>query len=92
MQVPDIELIKGEKAIREREPHCRGLEALWSPHTGIVDWAEVARMYGTQFQKRGGGIHLDFEVAAFDEDTADPERPVKIRQPFQILMLKGSQG
>ncbi len=30
-----------EKGIREREPECRGIRALWSPHTGIVDWGEV---------------------------------------------------
>ena len=68
-QVPDIELIKGPEAIRKREPHCQGLEALWSPHTGIVDWAQVAKMYGTQFEARGGKIHLGFEVSSFDENS-----------------------
>lgn len=78
-KVPDIELIKGAEEIKKYEPHCRGLEALWSPHTGIVDWAQVARMYGTQFQKRGGQIHLDFEVSAFDDQPHNPEKPVRIR-------------
>ena len=32
--VPEIELLKGEDAIKKVEPYCRGLEALWSPHTG----------------------------------------------------------
>ncbi len=26
---------------REREPVCSGIKAIWSPHTGIVDWSEV---------------------------------------------------
>ena len=76
--VPDIELIRGQEAIRKYEPHCAGVEALWSPHTGIVDWAEVARAYGRQFEANGGQIHLDFEATAFEEN-ADPEKPVKIK-------------
>lgn len=84
--VPDIELIKGQEAIKKYEPHCRGLEALWSPHTGIVDWGEVARAYGQQFRKRGGGVHLDFEVTAFDQDSSDPDRPVKVDFLLTIIV------
>ena len=75
--VPDIELIKGQEAIQKYEPYCTGLEALWSPHTGIVDWAEVAKMYGVQFEKLGGKIHLNFEASKFVE-SHNPEKPVKI--------------
>jgi 2-hydroxyglutarate dehydrogenase len=30
-------------AIREREPACRGIKAIFSPVTGIVDWGRVRR-------------------------------------------------
>lgn len=60
--VPDLKLLKGEKAIKEIEPHCRGLEALWSPHTGIVDWGLVTKQYGKDFQEKGGDIHVNFQV------------------------------
>lgn len=60
--VPDLKLLKGEKAIREVEPYCKGLEAIWSPHTGIVDWGLVTKHYGKDFQEKGGDIHLNFEV------------------------------
>jgi len=63
-QVPDIELVDA-KGIREREPACTGTRAIWSPHTGIVDWARVARHYGTVFQERGGSIHTNFEATDF---------------------------
>ena len=75
--VPDIELIKGEEAIKKYEPYCNGLEALWSPHTGIVDWAEVAKMYGIQFEKLGGKIHLNFEATKFVE-SRNPDKPIQI--------------
>lgn len=31
--VPDLKLIDGDK-IKDIEPYCEGLKALWSPHTG----------------------------------------------------------
>ena len=36
--------------------------AVYSPHTGIVDWGEVARSYGKDFRKSGGRIITGFEV------------------------------
>lgn len=60
--VPELKLLKGEKQIKEIEPNCRGLEAIWSPHTGIVDWGLVTKQYGKDFQEKGGDIHLNFKV------------------------------
>lgn len=80
--VPNIELIKGESAIKKYEPHCKGIEALWSPQTGIVDWGEVAKMYGTQFEKCGGKIHVGFEVSEFQQnkngESCDEGKPVRV--------------
>jgi len=59
--VPDIQLIDQE-GIRAVEPACTGVRALWSPHTGIVDWGEVARHYGKVFKQNGGQILTGFEV------------------------------
>lgn len=64
-KVPDLKLLKGVKEIKEVEPHCEGLEALWSPHTGIVDWALVTNHYGEDFKEMGGHIFFNFEVAIF---------------------------
>ena len=33
-EVPDIVLLESEAQIKEIEPHCRGLKAIHSPHTG----------------------------------------------------------
>jgi len=65
-QVPDIELVDS-RGIKEREPACVGSKAIWSPHTGIVDWGRVARHYGTVFQSRGGKIHTNFQADKFSE-------------------------
>ncbi len=39
-KVPDVRMVD-EKEIRDLEPDCRGLRAIWSPHTGIIDWGQV---------------------------------------------------
>ena len=54
-----------------------GIKAIWSPHTGIVDWARVARKYGEVFQDKGGNIHLDCELRDFRQ-TPDDKHPVQI--------------
>ncbi|XP_066281978.1 L-2-hydroxyglutarate dehydrogenase, mitochondrial-like isoform X1 [Branchiostoma lanceolatum] len=55
----------GAEEIREMEPHCRGVKALDSPNTGIVDWGEVAKSYGSNFQQNGGQVFTEFEVTDF---------------------------
>ncbi|XP_023339332.1 L-2-hydroxyglutarate dehydrogenase, mitochondrial isoform X2 [Eurytemora carolleeae] len=74
-QVPGIELVDS-KGIQEREPACRGTKAIWSPHTGIVDWARVARHYGTVFKSRGGKIYTGFQASEF---SAIGDTGVRIR-------------
>lgn len=36
--------------------------AIYSPNTGIVDWAMVARSYGEDFTQHGGKIITGFQV------------------------------
>jgi 2-hydroxyglutarate dehydrogenase len=38
--------------VREVEPHCRGVAGLHSPHTGIVDFAAVARALADDLRER----------------------------------------
>jgi len=66
--VPDLELVD-RQGIKDREPACEGVKAIWSPHTGIVDWGLVARHYGKVFQEAGGEIKLGFEVTGFEQGS-----------------------
>ena len=36
--------------------------AIYSPNTGIVDWAMVARSYGDDFVQQGGQVFTGFQV------------------------------
>jgi L-2-hydroxyglutarate oxidase LhgO len=49
-------------AIQEREPHCRGIKAIFSPVTGIVDWGRVSSSYGDDAKALGAEFFLDHEV------------------------------
>jgi L-2-hydroxyglutarate oxidase len=66
--VEGIEKIDAKK-IKEIEPFCEGIEGIWVPCTGIIDYAEVSRKYVEL-------IHLKFpqsrvltshEVTAFEK-------------------------
>jgi 2-hydroxyglutarate dehydrogenase len=50
--------------IQEVEPHCRGLAALHSPATGIVDFDAVAQALALEVGERGGTIATGCEVRA----------------------------
>jgi 2-hydroxyglutarate dehydrogenase len=51
-RVPGLRRLTGGE-IAEVEPHCRGVAALHSPATGIVDFADVARALAGQLSAAG---------------------------------------
>lgn len=79
---PDIKIIE-RKEIKKYEPYCEGIRALWSPHTGIVDWGLVTRHYGKDFKEKGGVIYNDFLVTDFLEEpdsskSKDNQYPIRV--------------
>ncbi|CAH1791251.1 unnamed protein product [Owenia fusiformis] len=88
-EVPDLKLI-GPDEIKKIEPFCKGLRAIHSPITGIVDWGEVTVSYGTNFKKLGGEIMTNFEVSDFKMSQSDPDYPVTVigAQPNQEIQCK----
>jgi (S)-2-hydroxyglutarate dehydrogenase len=56
----------GPERIREIEPHVAGIRALWSPRTGITDFARVTRAYAQDVAARGGSIELSRPVTAIE--------------------------
>ena len=60
--VQGLEII-GPERLKEIEPHGAGVQALWSPRTGIIDYQQVAAAYATRFQESGGDIYTDAPVS-----------------------------
>ncbi|MDQ2683624.1 MAG: L-2-hydroxyglutarate oxidase [Chloroflexota bacterium] len=59
--VPGVRMVDGPE-LREIEPHCAGIRALWSPATGIVDYGEVACSFANQVRAMGGDIRTGHRV------------------------------
>ncbi|HEX7059998.1 MAG TPA: L-2-hydroxyglutarate oxidase [Solirubrobacterales bacterium] len=67
-EVPGLRRLAGEE-IAEIEPHARGVAALHSPATGVVDFVRVAEAYREDVTRAGGTIHLGTAVTGAAPDT-----------------------
>lgn len=77
-KVPGI-VVVGRDEINKIAPGCRGVKALWSPHTGIVDYKLVTESYAADFKKTGGEIYLNFELNRISEnDVGSSDYPIKL--------------
>ncbi|VIO98431.1 Uncharacterized protein BM_BM6576 [Brugia malayi] len=56
-----IKMIGGSE-IKNYAPFCKGLKALWSPYTGIIDWGLVTKSYAEDFQNRGGIVYTKYPL------------------------------
>ena len=59
--VPELRRVDGDR-LRELEPHARGLAALHSPGSGIVDYRAVARALADELREGGGTVVTGCEV------------------------------
>jgi len=51
-----------QQGMRSREPHVRGIAALWVPSTGICDYRAISVKLGELITKEGGEIRLGASV------------------------------
>lgn len=80
--VEGIELINANK-IKEIEPYCNGIEGIWVPCTGIIDYADVARKYAQLIKNQfdGSDVRTGHEVTGF-ERHADYTTVITPREQF----------
>jgi len=58
------------RGLREVEPHARGVAALHSPATGVVDFAEVARAFAEDVEAAGGTVEVGSAVTSVGPASA----------------------
>ena len=63
--VPGLRRI-GPEEIKELEPHARGIAALHSPATGVVDFRAVARALAEDVRSAGAEVRLGCKVVGVD--------------------------
>uniref|UniRef100_A0A1A7WF78 L-2-hydroxyglutarate dehydrogenase, mitochondrial n=3 Tax=Iconisemion striatum TaxID=60296 RepID=A0A1A7WF78_9TELE len=89
--VRDLRIVDA-KGIREREPYCRGIMALDSPYTGIVDWRMVALKYGADFEEAGGTVVTQYEVSDISTVKESPAGCTEgMKYPITIRNKKGDE-
>jgi len=64
--VPGVEVI-GPERLREIEPHARGVKALYSPSTAIVDFARVTEAYLERARRADAEVIFGAKVVGFAE-------------------------
>ncbi len=67
--------------LKEHEPHVAGVEGLFVPQTGIIDYKEVTHKYAEKFQHFGGDIFTNNEV----EDIKQIRKFVEVTTSRQTL-------
>lgn len=89
--VPGLSIVDA-KGIREREPYCRGIMALDSPNTGIVDWRMVALRYGADFEEAGGTVVTEYEVNDISMVKESPAGSTEgMKYPIAVRDTKGNE-
>ena len=68
--VPGVRII-GQEELRELEPHVRGVAALHSPSTSIVDYAEVTQALASDAVAAGAKVLLGHEVVGMRTGGAE---------------------
>ena len=68
--VPGVRII-GPEELRELEPHVRGVGALHSPSTSIVDFAEVTQALAADLVAAGAKILLGHEVVGLQPSSTE---------------------
>lgn len=74
--VEDLAML-GQKEIEEVEPHARGVAALYSPHTAIVDYVGICHALADELTAAGARVLLGVRVDRVEEIGEGPE-PVRV--------------
>jgi L-2-hydroxyglutarate oxidase LhgO len=91
--IEGVEVIDAAE-IQKREPFCRGIKAIYSPVTGIVDYGRVARTYGDDVKSMGGEILVGNEVKHIERrgGTALLKTPKGEYQAKYVITCGGLQS
>ena len=57
--------------IKEYEPHASGIDGLFVPQTGIVDYVAVTNKYADLIREKGGEIKTDSKLTSVKKDGSD---------------------
>jgi L-2-hydroxyglutarate oxidase len=56
-----------QSEMKEIEPHVNGLEGIWVPYTGIIDYTAVSEKYAEKIREAGGRILFNQKVSGIKD-------------------------
>ncbi|TDE12460.1 L-2-hydroxyglutarate oxidase [Dyadobacter psychrotolerans] len=78
--------------IKEIEPHVKGVEGIWVPYTGIIDYKAVSEKYAECFQKAGGEIALGEKVIDIKNRNTHSEVVSATGKVFETRLIVNCAG
>ncbi len=92
--VPGLRRI-GQEEIPAIEPHARGVAALHSPHTAVVDYGRIARCLAEDLKAAGGSLRLGFDVVRLERARGEiriHSRTGEVGACRQLVICAGLQS
>ncbi len=92
-ETPGVEMINADQ-LREYEPHCAGIKAVYVSSAGIINYQVVAKKYAELFKAWGGEIKLNTRVTGFNKADGSTE-VITEKENFKtenIIVCGGSQS
>lgn len=77
--------------LKEIEPHVNGLEGIFVPYTGIIDYTEVAEKMAYIFKSKGGEIFLNTKVTDIKNKVSTSE-VITSNQTFETKQIVNCAG
>lgn len=88
--VQDLQLLTSLQEIRTKASGCRGVAALWCPHTANVDFKEITTHLAKDFLDSGGVILLNWKVSTLKRclDCAYNVEVIPERNDRNVILAK----
>lgn len=78
--------------LKEREPHANGLEAIYVPYTGIIDYKEVSAKIAELFQRKGGHLLLGEKVTGLKTNGQNRTEVVTDKATYRTKLFINCAG
>ncbi|MBK0404139.1 L-2-hydroxyglutarate oxidase [Adhaeribacter sp. BT258] len=78
--------------ITEYEPHCSGIEGIFVPQTGIIDYKAVSAKYAELFQQAGGEIFLGEKVIDIRNKSGQGSEIITEHKTYEAKLIVNCAG
>lgn len=81
-----------EGEMKEIEPHVKGLEGIWVPYTGIIDYKAVCEKYAEKFRMLDGEVRFNEKVTDIKNRNTHSEVVTATGKVFETKLVVNCAG